>query len=87
MMDSTNQLLEEILAELKRSNSAERSGAVSSVKLTLQRGTLDIAVHAYTGSDVTEAESEALASYRRVLVELNQAGVDQFEKTLEKIRS
>lgn len=79
-------LLEEILHELKKSNSTERSGAVSSVKIALQRGTVDIAVHAYTGSDITEAEQEALASYRRVLAGLNQDGVDAFEKTLAAVK-
>ena len=85
-MDSTNQLLEEILHELKRANSAERSGAVSSVKLELKRGTVDIAVHAYVGSDIQTAEDEALASYRRVIQALNQNGVEAFEKTLEMVK-
>jgi hypothetical protein len=83
VQDSIPQLLTEILAEMKHANNAERSGAVSSVKVTLQRGTVDIAVHAYVGSDIQEAENQALASYRRILVGLNQDGVDAFEKTLE----
>ena len=83
-MDSTNQLLEEILHELKKSNTAERTGAISSVKVTLQRGTVDIAVHAYVGSDIQAAEEEAVASYRRVLVSLNQDGVDNFAKELNR---
>ena len=78
-------LLEEILHELKKANSIERSGAVSSVKLELKRGTVDLAVHAYTGSDILAAEEDALASYRRVLGALNQDGVDAFEKTLKDI--
>jgi len=80
---STNQLLVEILTELKRANSADRTGAVSSVKVTLQRGTVDIAVHAYTGSDIGEAEDQALASYRNILTELNQDGAEGFARTLE----
>jgi hypothetical protein len=88
-MDTTtsiNQLLEEILHELKRANSAERSGAVSSVKVALQRGTIDITVHAYVGSDIQEAEDQALLSYRSVMNALNQDGVDAFEKTLAAVR-
>jgi len=83
-MDSTNQLLTEILAVLRHAANAEKTGAVSSVKVTLQRGTVDIAVHAYVGSDIQEAEDEALASYRRILTKLNQDGVDDFEKELRR---
>lgn len=86
MDPNTQQLLEETLAAVKHSMSVERTGAVSSVKLELKRGTVDVAVHAYTGSDIHEAEEEALASYRRVLAALNQAGVDAFEKTLEMVK-
>ena len=86
MTDATLQVLEEILSAIKHSNSAERTGAVSSVKVTLQRGTVDIAVHVYVGSDIHEAEEEALGSYRRVLAALNQQGVEAFEKTLEMVK-
>lgn len=72
------QLLEEILAQLRHANSNDRSGAVSSVKITLQRGTVDIACHAYVGSDIAEAENEAVASYRRVLADLNAQGAEAF---------
>lgn len=81
------QLLTEILGELRRMNAAERVGAISNVKITLQRGTIDINVHAYTGSNVEEAEQEALESYRRILEELNQDGTEAFKKTLEVLRS
>lgn len=84
--EATHQLLEEILAAIKHGNSLERTGAVSSVKITLQRGTVDIACHAYVGSDIQAAEEEALASYRRILASMNQAGVDAFAKTLEKLK-
>lgn len=82
----TEQLLTEILAELKRANTIDKTGAVSSVKITLQRGTVDMTVHVYTGSDVEEAEQEALESYRRLLGELNQDGAEAFKKTLEVVK-
>lgn len=75
------QLLEEILAELKH---ADRSGAVSSVKITLQRGTVDIACHAYSGSDIREAEAEAIASYQRLMLGLNQQGAAAFAEELAR---
>ena len=87
MDSSTQQLLEETLAAVKHNMSAERTGAISSVKIELKRGTVDIAVHAYTGSDISEAEAEAVASYRRVLVKLNQDGVDAFARTLEDLKA
>lgn len=79
-------LLLEILTVLKHMDSAERRGDVSSAKITLQRGTVDIAVHAYVGSDIQEAEENALASYRRILAALNQEGVDNFARTLEAVK-
>jgi len=82
-MDETNLLLSDILRELKRIN----SGATSSVKITLQRGTVDIAVHAYNGDDVTEPEMEALASYRRIIESLNEGGVRAFEQTLKAVEA
>jgi hypothetical protein len=83
-MDSTNQLLTEILAVLQHIGNAERGGAVSSVKVTLQRGTIDVACHAYVGSDIREAEDEAIASYRRTIAALNQDGVDSFAKEVAR---
>lgn len=80
-------VLEDILREIRRFNTADKSGAVSSCKITLQRGTVDIAVHAYTGSDMEEAEQEALESYRRVLEALNQDGAEAFAKTVEKLKT
>lgn len=85
-MSGTEQLLEEILNVLRHANNAERTGAISSVKIALQRGTVDIAVHAYVGSDIRDAENEALLSYRRILQAINQDGVDNFAKTLEAVR-
>jgi hypothetical protein len=85
--EATNYLLTEILAELKHLNSAERSGAISSVKIALQRGTVDIACHAYVGSDIEEARVEALEAYRETLAELNQDGVKAFEQTLKVIEA
>jgi 2-iminoacetate synthase ThiH len=85
--DSLAQLLEQILRELQRANAIKRESAVSSVKITMQRNTLDVAVHVYTGSDVHEAEREAIDSYRRVMLELNQTGVDAFGKTLKALQS
>lgn len=84
--DAICQLLTEIVAELKRGNSIERTGAVSSVKITLQRGTVDITCHAYTGSDITDAEAEALASFERVKAQLNQQGVDAIASTVKQLR-
>lgn len=83
--ESSNQLLLEILTELKRLNASGRD-AVSSCKIALQRGTVDVAVHAYAGSDIDEAVDDALRSYRYVIVELNQEGVAGFERTLEALK-
>lgn len=76
-----------LLDELKAEAVAEArrvAGGVSSVKITLQRGTVDIAVHAYEGSDIRAAEWEALESYRRIRYALNQQGVDAFAAEVNK---
>jgi hypothetical protein len=83
---AANQLLLEILTVLRHMDSTARNGDVSSVKVTLQRGTVDIAVHAYVGSNIEEAETDALESYRRILTALNQDGVDNFSKALEAVK-
>lgn len=78
-------ILSDIRTDIRRGN-AQAAGAVSSVKITLQRGTIDVGIHAYVGSPVEHAELAAIQSYRRVLQELNQDGVEAFRKTLEVLR-
>jgi hypothetical protein len=77
-------LLSEILAVLQQMSSTERGSAISSAKITLQRGTVDITMHAYAGSDIEEARTEALRAYRATLAELNQEGVDAFAAELAR---
>ena len=67
-----NQLLEEILAELRKLNSAERTGAVSSVEIKYSAATKDRAsepmpvVKAYAGSEPPVLE--ALELFGRALL-------------------
>lgn len=75
--ESTNQLLEEILAELKHLNNTERTGAVSSVEIKFLAPTKDNpdgkpqpVVKAYSGSIVPV--EEAIEAYGRT-VRLTQA--------------
>jgi len=83
----TNQLLVEILAELQRMNSAERSGSVSSVEVKTSTRGEDVVCKAYTGSSIEEAEEQALASYVRMRLkvkELNEQGVEAFAAELAR---
>lgn len=82
LVDRLGVLGEELLSEFKRLNArldgvsaASNPDAVerrSSVEIKTSTRGVDISVKAYTGSDVLEAESAAVASYFRVLNEVQE---------------
>lgn len=71
-LESVCMLLEEILAELKRANSSQREGAISSVEVKTSTRGVDIACKSYVGSDIEAAGDAAAAEYQRVRAMLEQ---------------
>ncbi len=83
---ATNQLLEEILAELRKANSAAREGAVSSVEVKFSAATKDLPskpapiVKRYSGSE-PEIE-QAVLDYARAVLLLEQAQLNGWAYTV-----
>ncbi len=81
-------LLEEILMELRRGNSVERTGAVSSVQIE-DRPTKDLAVRCtskvYAGSPLPV--DEALEDHARLHREAERRAMDGWSQTLEHVRN
>ena len=68
--------LEELLAETKRGNSIERTGAVSSASIKTSTRGHDCEVKAYVGSDVEAAVDAALDAYGRMVREANERAMN-----------
>ncbi len=85
----TNQLLEEILAELRKANSTAREGAVSSVEVKFSAATKDLpskpapVIKAYAGSPVPV--DEAIEAYGRALLLMERALIDGWERTVSQL--
>lgn len=73
-------LLEEILAEVKRGNSIERTGAVSSAQIETTSKGLNCSVKAYAGSVVPV--HEALEAYGRLFREANARAMNGWSETV-----
>lgn len=89
---SIAQLLEEILAEARRSNSSAREGAVSSVEIKFLAPTKDHpdgkpqpVIKTYAGS-VPPVE-EAIEAYGRAFLMSQQAAVEGWEQTLDVLQA
>lgn len=86
---ATNQLLVEILAEQKRANSVERTGAVSSASVKTAASKrdnglfVDIETKAYAGSEVPVVE--ALASYSTMVIEATALQARQWQATYDEL--
>ncbi len=81
----TNQLLEEILAELRKSNSVAREGAVSSVAIEdMAKGPPKITTKRYTGSDL-EIDL-AIEDHARAHAEAERRWKEDWSLTLEANR-
>lgn len=79
-------LQEEILAELKRANAVERTGAVSSVEMKfLASGAPQPVLKAYAGSEVPV--DEALEAYGRLVREANERAMHGWAQTAEALKA
>lgn len=79
---------EDRIVELLESINAKLGAETpSSVELKATAHGPDITVKAYVGSPVQEAGDAALAEWRRLHAELNQAGVDAFGAEVNRRRS
>jgi hypothetical protein len=86
---ATNQLLVEIIAELRKANSAAREGAISSVEIRFTAATKDLpskpapVVKRYSGSE-PEIE-EAILDYARAVLLLEQAQMNGWAETVYQL--
>lgn len=74
------QYVEEILAELRKLNSTERTGAVSSATIETNSRGVVVGVKQYAGSVVPV--DEALESYARLFREANARAAQQWAQTV-----
>jgi hypothetical protein len=80
------QLLEELLAEVKRGNTAERTGAVSSVQIEdAAKGPPRLTTKRYSGSE--PEVDEAIADHTRAKAAANERWLTDWQATVEALKS
>ena len=87
LAEGTNQLLTELLAEVKHLRAALGSSSRSSAELTENaKGAVQITVKAYVDSPMDSACIEAVAAFRTLKAEVERGQLEQWKSTVEELQ-